>query len=78
MPVGYEILSCSVWFGIPCLWVMVDPDVFDVDVNISVQTTGDFSDFENLKFIGTIQIMNGDLFYHVFERNWRRLLIKRS
>ena len=67
---GAEILSMQVQHGIPCVWALVDPDEKDVDKkSITVFGTGHPID-DNLileKFIGTFQLNEGKLVFHVFE-----------
>lgn len=68
LPSGYKILTVQVQDGIPCLWAMVDTSIDCVEVNIITHGTGNgiFGN-EELRYIGTYQLNNGVLVFHVFE-----------
>jgi len=64
MPSGSVILTLQLQNGIPCLWVLVEPDKPIEKVIIKVLAT-EGSDIISLrKYIGTYQI--GGLVFHVF------------
>lgn len=55
-----------------CLWAMVDPDNPLVPRRIRIFGTGNPMEYEHeLKFIGTCQMHNGALIWHVFENHIR-------
>lgn len=72
MPPHAKVLSVQTQFGNPFMWVMVDPryesteerffEVFgtghDIPVDIGVER----------EYIGTFQLMQGTLIFHLFER----------
>ncbi len=66
MPKGAELLSVQVQFGIPVLWALVNPDAELVSRRIGTHGTG-HSIQHGGRFIGTYQVCNGELVFHVFE-----------
>lgn len=65
MPVGAEILDVQVQGGIPCLWAMVDPT--RPTEHVLVQTVGTGHTFFPIgEYVGTYQVHNGTLVFHVF------------
>ena len=68
MPQLAELLSVQPQKGSVCIWALVNPDNPIVDRNIIMSGTGhDLSDRLLGKFLGTFQITNGDLVFHVFD-----------
>ena len=70
IPNGGQVLSVQVQHGEPRIWVLVDPTARNEAREFTVYGTGvDVpSRHEGLKaFIGTIQMAEGSLVYHVFE-----------
>lgn len=70
MPKGGRVLSVQVQHGEPRIWVMVDPAAPIENREFSVYGTDHPipDDQGYLKeFIGTIQMMEGNLIFHVFE-----------
>jgi len=69
IPEGYQILSVHTQFGIPQIWVQVDPKNSLVPVWLFCAETGhNFP--ENIKltrFIGTFLIESDALVFHLFE-----------
>lgn len=70
MPVGAKILTCQTQGGKPFLWALVNSELETADRYIAIVGTGNPIAFEEseLKYISTIQIYNGDLVFHVFEK----------
>lgn len=69
MPVGAEILTVQTQNG-PCLWVLVDPDAEMEKRTIETFGTGHAipdTPVGERKYIGTYQLHNGALVFHVFE-----------
>lgn len=69
MPMGSQILSIQTQFNKPCIWAMVNPNLPPIGVKIEIYGTGEsitnpFPSY--LKYIGTFQINNGHVVYHVF------------
>jgi len=70
MPEGAEILCVQMHRGEPCLWAMVNPDRPKEQRAVEVFGTGNpiKSDMgTSRKYIGTFQMLAGDLVFHVFE-----------
>lgn len=65
MPVDAEILSLGIQNNIICLWALGETDAQKVHRNFCVVGTGRSDDFENLKYIGTVQM--SPFVWHVFE-----------
>lgn len=67
MPDGAEILTVQTQRDVPMLWAMVDPEAPKVTRHIRTICTGqEFQKPVNLRYIGTSQICEGRLVYHVF------------
>jgi hypothetical protein len=70
MPEGAEILSVQVQRETPCVWAEVDPThplyVRTFEIYGTGHPINDMSGHER-KFIGTFQLNQGDLVFHVFE-----------
>ena len=70
MPVAAKILSLQVQNDIPCIWAVVDPKaqietrtfiMFGTGHQINVDLQ------QRYNFIGSFQMMNGHLVFHLFE-----------
>lgn len=70
MPVDSEILSFQSQNGNIMLWVLVDPGCLSETRRFKLLSTGSDIDMdvdETNKFIGTVQQLNGNLVWHLFE-----------
>lgn len=69
MPKGARVLSVQVQNGRPCLWAAVDPTEMELEKRMfRIAGTGHpICDDVVDGFIGTIQLYNGKLVFHVFE-----------
>ena len=70
MQEGAEILTVQVQKGTACIWALVDSDAPLITRRLFIIGTGrDASILEsvNAKYIGTFQLLNGDLIWHLFE-----------
>jgi hypothetical protein len=70
MPKGAEILTVQLQKDIPCLWALVDTEKELEKRHFETYGTGHPLSYErgNSKvYIGTYQIANGALVFHVFE-----------
>lgn len=65
MPVGSEVLSIQVQYGVPCIWAKVDTGNEVGDRTFVTFGTGHPLPENNLEFIGTYQ--TGQFVFHVFE-----------
>jgi hypothetical protein len=69
MPKGAEILTVQIQLGGVCLWAMVDPEAPKEDRIIITYGTGHPIDSPHLlRYIGTYQIPERVLVFHVFEK----------
>lgn len=68
MPKGAEVLSVQVQHGRVQIWARVDTSQPEVPYRFGVHGTGhELYDFtENAPFIGTFQIAEGSLVFHLF------------
>lgn len=67
MPQNAHALSVAVQKEIPCLWVIVHPENELQPVRVKVLMTGQKFQLDTLDtFVGTYQLFDGDLIYHVF------------
>ncbi len=71
IPVGSQVLSVQMQKGSPCIWVLVNPDNKLASRAFNLVGTGQKlpSDWDctKKKFIGTFQMAEGNLVYHLFE-----------
>jgi hypothetical protein len=69
IPDGARVLSVDVQHGVPCLWVLCDPDKSYECRKFRLIGTGDpiRESMDQLRFIGTFQMNDGYLIIHVFE-----------
>lgn len=67
LPQCYQILSVQVQNGVPCMWVLVDPENVADKAKIRIYGTGYPFDLQAWKFIDTYQLNGGQLVFHVFE-----------
>jgi hypothetical protein len=69
MPKGAEILTVQTQDGEPCIWALVDTEQKTiVDRHFELYGTGHpFTETEK-KYIGSFQLLEGQLVFHLFER----------
>jgi hypothetical protein len=70
MPKGAEILSIQDQYGQPRMWVLVDTTEVLVERRFAVVGTGHVLGetwFDLHHFLGTFQMLDGDLIFHLFE-----------
>lgn len=68
MPLGAEVLTVQVQSEFPMLWALVPQETDEkVDRVFHVYGTGNPIYAENLDYIGTFQMRDGLLVFHVFE-----------
>lgn len=68
MPMAAEILCVQMQHSKPTLWAMVIPSDDKQIRTIEIIPTGSLFQQENRKYIGTVQLEDGFLIYHVFEK----------
>lgn len=64
-PDGWRPLAVQFQRGELCLWALVDPEAEKKKVRVYVNGTG-HPVRHNGTFVGTVQMMGGDLVFHVF------------
>lgn len=68
IPEGGEILSFQVQTGTPCIWVAIPNENAQYEYRrFMVVGTGHAFDARGTKYIGTIQMNEGTLVWHLFE-----------
>jgi hypothetical protein len=67
MPQGAEILAVQEQRGVPHLWAICDSEAPQVERYFLMYGTGSSINIPYDKYIGTFQLMNGGLVFHVFE-----------
>lgn len=63
---GCKFLSVQVQRGIPCVWVEVDTDMISIEIPIYIIPTGGQLPDANCEYLGTFQLEDGDLVFHVY------------
>lgn len=67
MPEGAEVLSVQVQYGVPQLWVLVDPTQLNMLMRFALRAIGqEFHASEVGRYVGTFQLQGGALVYHLF------------
>jgi DNA-directed RNA polymerase subunit RPC12/RpoP len=64
---GSEILTVQIQRGIPCIWAIGDTGALLTPRRLCIRGTGRTFKGNEGKYIGTFQLDNGDLVFHVFE-----------
>lgn len=70
MPANAEILTVQTQHEVPCIWALVDPTEPNEKRFIKVFGTGHDVHYEmglSRNYLGTYQLHNGSLVFHVFE-----------
>lgn len=69
MPRGAQILTVQAQREKPCIWALVDIDNEPEKRYFRMAGTGHIINSKDkfLRYIGTFQVMRGDLVFHVFE-----------
>lgn len=67
MPPGAKILTVQTQNGIAMMWAICEPLAKKETRYFSTTGTGHLFNFNNHYYIGTFQIENGALVFHVFE-----------
>ena len=68
LPRNYEILTIQVQNGIACLWAMVSPEVPKEKIIIEIICTWEPFSIAERQYIGTFQVFEEQLVFHVFKR----------
>jgi hypothetical protein len=71
MPEGAQILTVQIQFEQPCIWALVDPKSKLKKKRFKLIGTGhpiEINDIVDYRYVGTFQLMEGQLVFHLFER----------
>ncbi len=68
MPRGAEILAVQTQRDKPKVWAIVDPGQQNEHRSFRIVGTGHEFIRDDLRYIGTYQLMEGSLVFHVFEQ----------
>ena len=66
VPSGGKFLAVQTQYGLPQLWALVDDAEPTVRYRINVHGTGHPVSARAEDYVGTFQLSNGDLVFHVF------------
>jgi hypothetical protein len=69
MPDGAKFLSLQTQNENPCIWMLVDTENKLVDIHFVTYGTGHEIKSGLGEFVGTYQLNNGRLVFHVFKQN---------
>lgn len=70
MPIGAKILTVQTQGEIPCIWALVAESAPKTDRWIRIHETGHSIEADGeLSYIGTFQLFNGSLIFHVLEES---------
>jgi len=70
MPVGSQILCVQTQREKPCIWILTDTETKDAETRkfFTIGTGHDFyQEQDNCKYIGSFQLHDGLLVFHLFE-----------
>lgn len=67
IPQGSKVLCVQAQNNEPQMWVLVDIGQFNVSRTFRVYPTGIEFDAAGLAYVGTFQVNDGSLVFHVFE-----------
>lgn len=67
MPRGARPLAVQVQYGVPCLWVLCDPEAPASDRLLAIHGTGHRVPEDPGVHIGSFQMHGGGLVFHVFD-----------
>ena len=67
MPMDAVILTLQTQGNMPCMWALCDPSKTEVERTFEPFSTGETFNPSNMSYIGTFQIHNGALVFHLFE-----------
>ena len=70
LPKGAKILTLQMQYGLVCIWAEVDPDATLEDVVLLTVGTSHSLPLSRGKYIGTYQLEQGALVFHVYEANY--------
>lgn len=69
VPRDAKILAVQVQDGTPCIWALVEPRMPKEDRTFRIFGTGHPCDSEAEQYVGSFQLNEGALIFHVFEES---------
>ena len=66
IPMASQVLTVQVQHGKPCIWVMVNPDAKRITYQFVLRGTGHPIEGDLGPHIGTLQMADGSLVFHLF------------
>ena len=67
MPQGARVLTVQSQREVPCVWALVDPSEPERLYDFALVGTGHKrEDLDGMSYLGTVQLLGGDLIFHVF------------
>lgn len=67
LPKGAEVLCVQPQMSSLCLWALVDPGQSTEQRVFRIVGTGQSTEMTKDSYIGTVQLLGGNLVYHIFE-----------
>lgn len=67
VPFGGQVLCVQNQYELPCIWVLVDPDLPKEQRTFVLYPTGGSMPDSPGAYLGTVQLLHGGLVLHVFE-----------
>lgn len=69
LPRNAKLLTVQIQHHLACLWVLLDKDAEKTNRKFALIGTGNPVpyDIEDVEYINTFQLYNGDLVFHLFE-----------
>lgn len=67
MPVGAELLDVQTQSGMPCLWFKCEPNLDKESRAFSYYGTGHNLPDNEGEYVGTFQMANGEMIFHLHE-----------
>lgn len=69
MPVGATIIYVASQRDQICVWAQIDPSAVKETVEFAIFGTGhEIYDSENLEYLGSVQIHQGEFIFHVYKK----------
>jgi len=66
LPKGAKVLTIQLQKGVPCIWMLVNPDLSTEKRLFWLYGTGMEVKQTHLNYLGSFQMLGGDLIFHLF------------
>lgn len=67
MPISARVVAVQNQYNVVCFWALCNPEEKQTERNFHIFGTGHHIPNAGLKYLGTVQQMEGRLVWHVFE-----------